>query len=337
MFESYTIQLAIPEAKYEEKLKFWEQHGINCFERWTVPYFMEREKERKRPCLRLNYPPDGKCNDCVKGSCRYDKICFMCGQEGHGAFQSFSSGKMRGEMKCSKHRTFLSQMAAIREQYGLNEEDVMEIFQPKIAAEAAAGTAAASISATNATVGVSSTPSSPIVTSPTPPSVPTLAPTAGNPSASPVLNPNVNASQNTVNPNANMSYAASISDTTTNIAPKLPSAASIYGFGIDDNNNSNSNWNQSLSVSSILNGSIISNPNGPNPSANPTPNTIAPPGVSQYSAWGNSTSSNPTPTSTNSVNSNIFSIGGILTASPPPKTQGLGFCLLYTSPSPRDS
>lgn len=67
VFESYTIQLAIPEAKYEEKLKFWEQHGINCFERWTVPYFMERERERKRPCLRLNYPPDGKCNDCVKG------------------------------------------------------------------------------------------------------------------------------------------------------------------------------------------------------------------------------------------------------------------------------
>jgi len=76
VFESYTIQLAIPEAKYEEKLKFWEQHGINCFERWTVPYFMEREKERKRPCLRLNYPPDGKCNDCVKGSLQYfDMIC----------------------------------------------------------------------------------------------------------------------------------------------------------------------------------------------------------------------------------------------------------------------
>ena len=284
---------------------------------------MEREKERKRPCLRLNYPPDGKCNDCVKGSCRYDKICFMCGQEGHGAFQSFSSGKMRGEMKCSKHRTFLSQMAAIREQYGLNEEDVMEIFQPKAAATAAA--AVASISAPNANVTVSSTPSSPIVTSPTPSSVPTSAlptstfPAAVNPSASPVSNPNANINQNTINTNATtMSYAASISDTTANIAPKLPSA-SIYGFGIDDSNSSTSNWNQSVSVSSILNGT--------NPTANPASSSLAPPGVSQYSAWGNSPSSNPTPTPASTVNSNIFNIGGILTASPPPKTPGLGLGL----------
>ena len=88
---------------------------------------MEREKEKKRPCLRLNYPSDGKCNDCIKNACRccvhllfvcmpthpsrciirlvvvitlafspltsltrydrYDKMCFMCGLEGHGAFQ----------------------------------------------------------------------------------------------------------------------------------------------------------------------------------------------------------------------------------------------------------
>jgi len=279
---------------------------------------MEREKERKRPCLRLNYPPDGKCNDCVKGSCRYDKICFMCGQEGHGAFQSFSSGKMRGEMKCQKHRTFLSQMAAIREQYGLNEEDVMEIFQPKVVA-----TSVPSTTITSPTTSVTSTPSSPVVSALNPTSAPPLAqptssfPSIVNPSASPVSSPNVSQ-----NPNP-----ASVIDSNTNQAPKSPAASSLFGYGIDEVNSpgTNGNWNQSLSVSSILNGST---PNGTtNPGSNPASTNLAPPGVSQYSAWGNPTSPNPTPPPTTNTNPNMFSIGGILTASPPPKSPGLGLGL----------
>jgi serine/threonine protein kinase len=91
---------------------------------------MEREKERKRPCLRLNYPPDGKCNDCIRGSCRYDKICFVCGNEGHGAFQTFPGGKMKGELKCAKHRNYVAQMLILKNQYGLDDEEVRAIFIP---------------------------------------------------------------------------------------------------------------------------------------------------------------------------------------------------------------
>lgn len=91
---------------------------------------MEREKERKRPCLRLNYPPDGKCNDCIRGSCRYDKICFVCGNEGHGAFQTFPGGKMKGELKCAKHRNYVAQMLILKNQYGLDDLEVLAIFQP---------------------------------------------------------------------------------------------------------------------------------------------------------------------------------------------------------------
>lgn len=109
--------------------KFWEANGINCFDRWSVPYFLEREKEKKRPCLRLNYPPDGKCNDCTRGNCRYDKICFMCGLEGHGAFQSFPGGKMKGEYKCEKHRKYLHQLDMIKLQHGLDEDDVRALFK----------------------------------------------------------------------------------------------------------------------------------------------------------------------------------------------------------------
>lgn len=129
VFESYTMQIALTESKYEEKMKFWEEQRINCFEKWTVPYFLKRELEKKRPCLRLNYPIDGTCNDCVKRTCRYDRICFMCGLEGHGAFQSFPGGRMRGEFKCSKHRFFLNQMNEIREKYDLEDEDIRSLFK----------------------------------------------------------------------------------------------------------------------------------------------------------------------------------------------------------------
>jgi hypothetical protein len=77
----------------------------------------------------LNYPPDGKCNDCTRGTCRYDKICFMCGLEGHGAFQSFPGGKLKGELKCSKHRNFLSQLGMIRLQHGIDEDGLRALFK----------------------------------------------------------------------------------------------------------------------------------------------------------------------------------------------------------------
>lgn len=90
---------------------------------------MEREKEKKRPCLRLNYPEDGKCNECVKGVCRYDRICFMCGNEGHGASQSFPGGKMKGKLKCVKHRNCLNQLSAIKSEHGMDDEDLKVLFQ----------------------------------------------------------------------------------------------------------------------------------------------------------------------------------------------------------------
>jgi len=256
----------------------------------------------------------------------------MCGQEGHGAFQSFSSGKMRGEMKCSKHRTFLSQMAAIRDQYGLNEEDVMEIFQPK---PPAAVTSATSItSSANASASATSTsssnPSSPVVTSPTPTSAPapvsTQAPAPPslvqpnsnfqimNPSTSPLSNSNTS-------PTPNPTISTPTYDTNGNVAPK----GSLFGYGIENDGNTNTNWNQSLSVSSILNGSMISN-SPSNSSTNPMANTLAPPGVSQFSAWGNSPNSNPNSTNSN-PNPNIFNIGGILNSNQPPKSPGLGLGL----------
>ena len=52
----------------------------------------------------------------------------MCGLEGHGAFQSFPGGKLKGELKCIKHREFLAQLTGIRNQYGLDEDDVRAIF-----------------------------------------------------------------------------------------------------------------------------------------------------------------------------------------------------------------
>jgi serine/threonine protein kinase len=115
--------------------RFLEVNGINCFERWTVPYFVEREKERKRPCLRLNYPHDGRCQDCSRNACRYDTVCFLCGQQGHGAFQTYPGGKMKGDFKCTKHRNFISQLQAIRRQYGYNEDDIRNLLKDLIPAE----------------------------------------------------------------------------------------------------------------------------------------------------------------------------------------------------------
>jgi len=130
VYESFVLQAGVSDELVNEKLAFWASNGINCFERWVVPYFLEREREKRRPCLRLNYPPDGKCGDCTTGKCRYDRICFMCGLEGHGTFQSYPGGRKRGEYKCSKHRTFLSQLEAVRRRYGVTENDLKEMFSP---------------------------------------------------------------------------------------------------------------------------------------------------------------------------------------------------------------
>lgn len=53
----------------------------------------------------------------------------MCGLEGHGAFQSFPGGKMKGELKCTKHRNFLSQLGMIRLQHGIDEEGLRALFK----------------------------------------------------------------------------------------------------------------------------------------------------------------------------------------------------------------
>ena len=89
IYEAYSLQTGYTVELCDERLRFWGTSGINCFERWVVPYFFRSESKGKRPCLRLNYPSDGRCSECTKGNCRYDKICFMCGGEGHGAFQTF--------------------------------------------------------------------------------------------------------------------------------------------------------------------------------------------------------------------------------------------------------
>ena len=250
----------------------------------------------------------------------------MCGQEGHGAFQSFSSGKMRGEMKCSKHRTFLSQMAAIREQYGLNEEDVMEIFQPKLPAAVPSATSITSSATASATSTSSSNPSSPIVTSPTP-SATTSATTQVAPPSLAQPNSNFQIMNPSASPLSNSNPTSTITTPTTydangNAATKA--SGSLFGYGIENEGNSG-NWNQTLSVSSILNGSMISNAVPSNPSTNSVANSLSP-GVSQFSAWGNSSNSNSNPSSSN-PNPNIFNIGGILSASPPSKSPGLGLGL----------
>lgn len=92
----------------------------------------------------------------------------MCGLEGHGAFQSFPGGKMKGELKCTKHRNFLSQLGMIRLQHGIDEEGLRALFKlpgynPAAApaavanagkkAAAAAPAAAATTTAGNAAAG----------------------------------------------------------------------------------------------------------------------------------------------------------------------------------------
>ena len=64
VYQSFKLQASLAERRFDEKFAFWERSGIQCFERWTVPYFMLRDQDKKRPCLRLNYPSDGKCQDC---------------------------------------------------------------------------------------------------------------------------------------------------------------------------------------------------------------------------------------------------------------------------------
>jgi len=53
----------------------------------------------------------------------------MCGLEGHGAFQSYPGGKLKGELKCTKHRNFLSQLGMIRLQHGIDEEGLRALFK----------------------------------------------------------------------------------------------------------------------------------------------------------------------------------------------------------------
>lgn len=114
-----------------EKMQGWRRVGISCYESWSVPYFLEREREKKRPCLKLNYPRDGVCGDCANKTCRYDATCFMCGKEGHGAYTIHISGKLKGSLRCTLHAKFLEQMEAIENKYQLNEEGVQEVFDAK--------------------------------------------------------------------------------------------------------------------------------------------------------------------------------------------------------------
>jgi len=71
--------------------------------------------------LRLNYRPNGQCKDCTSQCCVYDSVCFMCGQEGHGAFHTHPGGKHQGQLKCNKHRLFTEQLAEIKEKYVIDE------------------------------------------------------------------------------------------------------------------------------------------------------------------------------------------------------------------------
>jgi len=135
-----------PELKYEERevsdtqiterlfayslslfQKFWNDRGIKCFEPWTIPYFVQRDKERKRPCLRLNHP-SGICVACQDGSCKFEKGCFFCGKEGHGAFQVHPGGKLKGQLRCSKHRNFVNQLEILKTEYHVSEKDLQRMF-----------------------------------------------------------------------------------------------------------------------------------------------------------------------------------------------------------------
>lgn len=52
----------------------------------------------------------------------------MCGAEGHGAFQLYSGGRMKGELRCPKHRQFMSELNEIRDTYGLDEDQLRALF-----------------------------------------------------------------------------------------------------------------------------------------------------------------------------------------------------------------
>lgn len=74
----------------------------------------------------------------------------MCGLEGHGAFQSFPGGKLKGELKCTKHRNFLSQLGMIRLQHGIDEDGLRALFKLPLQA-AKKTTAAPAVAAATAT------------------------------------------------------------------------------------------------------------------------------------------------------------------------------------------
>ena len=56
----------------------------------------------------------------------------MCGLEGHGAFQTFPGGKLKGDLKCTKHRNFVAQLAQIKQQYSVTEDQIKAIFWPNM-------------------------------------------------------------------------------------------------------------------------------------------------------------------------------------------------------------
>ena len=85
----------------------------------------------------------------------------MCGMEGHGAFQSYPGGKMKGELKCPKHRSFLAQLSAIKLQHGLDEEGLKALFKTPTSSAATPTLASrrGSKSRTSGGVGDASSPS----------------------------------------------------------------------------------------------------------------------------------------------------------------------------------
>jgi hypothetical protein len=78
--------------------------------------------------LRLNHPPEGKCIECNRGNCRYEKICFLCGNENHGAFQTQQAGKYKGQLKCAKHRKLRQQLELIKLHHTITDEALYQLF-----------------------------------------------------------------------------------------------------------------------------------------------------------------------------------------------------------------
>lgn len=65
----------------------------------------------------------------MRGTCKYNCICFLCGQHGHGGYQVHSNGKLKGEFKCPKHRLFLDQLNKLKVQHGMNDQDIRNAFK----------------------------------------------------------------------------------------------------------------------------------------------------------------------------------------------------------------